>query len=242
MTHSYWQEDQTEPAPSIRDEVVDVLFSLKCRALPVDHAEALAHALLGAAPWIGEEDCCGIHSVHVAGSQNGWQRPEADADQPLILSRRTKLGIRVPKKRVADLRAALEHRDFDIAGHVLHLESAKERLLSRETTLFSRYVCHPQPKPGRDSTHDSESDFLDWAAAALAELDIKIRKALCGKSVKVRYSGGWLPTRGLMLADLGLEESLRLQQQGLGPHRELGCGLFIPHKGIEAVGPTKGSG
>jgi CRISPR/Cas system CSM-associated protein Csm4 (group 5 of RAMP superfamily) len=38
-----------------------------------------------------------------------------------------------------------------------------------------------------------------------------------------------------MLADLKPEESLRLQQQGLGPHRLMGCGIFIPHKGIDAV-------
>ncbi|EIC21203.1 type I-MYXAN CRISPR-associated protein Cas6/Cmx6 [Thiorhodovibrio frisius] len=232
MTQNFWQEDTHEQAPSTHDEVVDLLFSLKCRALPVDHAEALAQALLGAAPWISEEPCCGIHSIHVAGSQNGWQRPDADAGQPLILSRRTKLGVRVPKHRVPELRAALEHRDFDIAGHALHLEAAKERLLSRETTIFSRHVCC--------EGDNNESEFLDWAAAALAKLDIKIRKALCGKSVKLRTSAGWLATRSLMLADLSLEESLRLQQHGIGPHRELGCGLFIPHKGIEAAGPTKG--
>ena len=44
-----------------------------------------------------------------------------------------------------------------------------------------------------------------------------------------------LLTRSLMLADLTLEESLRLQQQGLGTHRHMGCGIFIPHKGIDAV-------
>ena len=232
MSQTYWQEDSPEPPPRISDEVVDLLFSLKCRALPVDHAEALSRALLDAAPWLGEEPGCGIHTIHVAGSQNGWQRPEADGDQPLMLSRRTKLGIRAPKTRVQELRAALEHRDFDVAGHALRLEGAKERPLSRETTLFARHVCCQE--------HASEEDFLAWAATALADLDIKIRKALCGKSAKLRTATGWLSTRSLMLANLDLEESLRLQQQGLGPHRELGCGLFIPHKGIEAVGPTKG--
>jgi hypothetical protein len=38
-----------------------------------------------------------------------------------------------------------------------------------------------------------------------------------------------------MIADLPVEESLRLQKTGLGPHRYLGCGLFIPHKGIKDV-------
>jgi hypothetical protein len=35
-----------------------------------------------------------------------------------------------------------------------------------------------------------------------------------------------------MLAGLRLEQSLALQRHGLGDERKLGCGLFIPHKGI----------
>lgn len=230
MSQTYWQEDAPERPPRIPDDVVDVLFSLQCRSLPVDHAEALAQALTRAAPWLASEACCGIHSVHVAGSQNGWQRPDPHDDQPLMLSKRTKLGVRVPKTRVPDLRAALEHQDFDIAGNPLHLGVGKERALSRETTLFSRYVC--------SAGTDTESAFLDWAAAELAKLDIKMRKALCGKSIELSTAAGRLATRSLMLANLSLDESVRLQQQGLGPHRELGCGLFIPHKGIDAVGPA----
>jgi hypothetical protein len=35
-----------------------------------------------------------------------------------------------------------------------------------------------------------------------------------------------------MLAGLTREQSLLLQQSGLGAGRKLGCGLFIPHKDI----------
>jgi hypothetical protein len=38
-----------------------------------------------------------------------------------------------------------------------------------------------------------------------------------------------------MVADLEAEESVALQQQGLGQGRMLGCGLFVPHKGIDTV-------
>jgi hypothetical protein len=38
-----------------------------------------------------------------------------------------------------------------------------------------------------------------------------------------------------MLADLEVEEAVALQQQGIGRHKTMGCGLFIPHKGIKAV-------
>ncbi len=38
-----------------------------------------------------------------------------------------------------------------------------------------------------------------------------------------------------MVADLTVEESITLQQRGLGAGRKLGCGLFIPHKAIAAM-------
>jgi hypothetical protein len=38
-----------------------------------------------------------------------------------------------------------------------------------------------------------------------------------------------------MLHALSPEQSLRLQQHGLGPQRLLGCGIFVPHKSAAAV-------
>jgi hypothetical protein len=38
-----------------------------------------------------------------------------------------------------------------------------------------------------------------------------------------------------MIADLKPGESLSIQQFGLGEERKLGCGLFLPHRGIDAV-------
>jgi hypothetical protein len=49
------------------------------------------------------------------------------------------------------------------------------------------------------------------------------------------FPDGEIFTRSLMVADLEPEQSVRLQQIGLGAGRTFGCGLFIPHKGIKAV-------
>ena len=58
---------------------------------------------------------------------------------------------------------------------------------------------------------------------------------ICGRSGEISGANGSLFTRALMVADLSPEESVSLQQQGLGDDRLLGCGLFVPHKGIDAV-------
>ena len=58
---------------------------------------------------------------------------------------------------------------------------------------------------------------------------------VCGRSTQVATPDSTLLARSLMLAGLSREESLSLQQQGLGAGRKLGLGLFIPHKSIDAL-------
>ena len=223
----FWQEDNSEKTVQVPDDIVDVLFAMQCKSLPVDHAYALSAALQSALPWFGDEPELAVHTVHVAGSQNGWERPPQGTDQHLIVSRRTRLTIRAPKHRVNALLEELHGKTLDVAGSPLTVGEGKIRPLSKERTLFARYVV--------TQLDESEDDFLGWAAAELRALDVFVRKALCGKATAIDTPDGPLNTRSLMLADLAPDESVRLQQHGLGPHRAMGCGIFIPHKGIDAV-------
>jgi len=225
----FWQEDNCETSFQIPDDMVDILFSVVCKRLPVDHAYALSIALQRAAPWIADADSgVAVHAVHVAGSQNGWERPSHSTDQYLILSRRTKLTIRVPKQHTETLMKDLEGDTLDVSSCPLTIGPGKIRRLSMETTLFSRYVA--------TVPNTSEEDFLDWVAQALSDQDIRVHKALCGKMTLLTMPSGMLHTCSLMLSDLSPEESIRLQQRGLGPYGRMGCGIFTPHKGIGAVG------
>lgn len=227
----YWQEDPTERPFEVPDDTLDVLFAIDCRRLPVDHAQALAAALRAVVPWLDAEPGAAVHNIHVAGSQNGWERPEHGGDQYLIPSRRTRLVIRVPKGRVADLEGALCGTTLDLAGCPLTIGAAKTRTLSKEATLFARQVV---TRPGED-----EDGFLARAAAELRAHGIEVRKAVCGKELVLETPQGPVRARSLMLADLSPEEAVRLQQVGLGPRRDLGCGVFIPHKGVDSA--RKGS-
>lgn len=224
----FWQESEQENQPQVPEDVVDVLFSLRCKSLPVDHAHALSEALLQVVPWLADEDEAAVHTIHVAGSQNGWERPAHDSSQRLLPSRRTKLGVRVPRHRADDLKSALEGQTLRVADAEIALGAGKERPLSAETTLFARYIV---AEPDED-----EDRFLRRVATELAPRGIKVRKALCGKTQPLETPDGALLTRSLMLADLTREESFELQQHGIGKHRTMGCGIFLPHKGIEAVG------
>ncbi|MBP6261054.1 MAG: type I-MYXAN CRISPR-associated protein Cas6/Cmx6 [Chromatiaceae bacterium] len=223
----FWQEDPSEQTCEVTEDVVDILFAIDCKRLPVDHAHALSSAIIQALPWFGDEDDAGVHSIHVAGSQNGWERPTPGADSYLIVSRRTKLAIRLRQERLDDLIQGLRGRTLDVAGCPLIIGEAKLRPLSKETTLLARYVV--------SQDGDDEEAFLTRMARELYHLNIGVRKALCGKTTTLIIPGGGLQTRSLLLADLSPAESIRLQVTGLGPHRSMGCGLFIPHKGIDSV-------
>jgi CRISPR-associated protein Cas6 len=162
----------------------------------------------------------------VAGSQNGWERPDPGAGQKLCLSKRTKFTLRVPLERLEQAQQ-LTGSSLDVGGHPLRVGKSKTRPLSKLGTIFSRYVvCHPG---------EGEHAFLQRIVGELRERDIPVKKALCGKETCLQTPDGPLHTRSLMLADLSPEHSLQLQRFGLGPHRLMGCGIFLPHKGIEAV-------
>jgi hypothetical protein len=62
---------------------------------------------------------------------------------------------------------------------------------------------------------------------------------LCGIGHTISTPDGDIETRSVMIADLDKASSLSLQETGVGPGRHYGCGIFLPHKGIRAVGETE---
>lgn len=232
----FWNDDDSPDWIRVPDDIVDLLFGIDCKCIPVDHAYLLAEALKQALPWIAEEAGVAVHSVHVAGSQNGWERPEHGTDSYLAVSKRTKLTLRVPRHRVTEVLRELPGAKLDVGGETLVVGAGKTKPLTAETTLFSRYVALDLAA----ASAEDEGVFLETAARALAAMEIRVRKAVCGKTNRLATPDGSIATRSLMLAGLTPDESIRLQQQGLGHHPLLGCGIFIPHKGIDSVKPGQG--
>jgi len=223
----YWN-DETEKKPefSVPDDVVDLAFRINCPTLPLDHAHALSSGLLRELPWLAEEEHAGVHLIHGAASGNGWYRPDDTSGEVLHLSRRTRMRLRIPRRRLDDARE-LTGKGLDISGHRLEVGSSEVFLLSSLSTLFARYVITGE-------TTD-EGRFLEEAARQLRAIDIPCRKLLGGITHTLNFPDGPVFTRSLMVAELEPEHSVRLQQLGIGAGRTIGCGLFIPHKGIKAV-------
>lgn len=222
----FWQEEEEDVERFVVPEnVVDIQFSISCRALPVDHAHALSEAVKSALPWFEQEEQAGLHLIHVAESGNGWERPQGE-DELLYLSRRTKLTLRIPRHRVEDSQA-LSGQTLSVAGNEMDVGKSSIRLLSTSTTLYARYVAV-------SADEQEEDEFIDELVTELKQAGLRFKKVLCGKEATFHTPEGPMVTRSLMVADLPLDDAVRLQEIGVGPHRnkKIGCGLFIPHKAV----------
>lgn len=221
----HWQiEDDDGSQVVVPENVVDMQFNIDCKTLPVDHAHTLSAAIQQALPWFAEDETATLHLIHGADTGNGWERPE-DSDDVIYLARRTKLVLRVSGERVDDT-ISLTGQTLDVVGNAIIVGEASKRLLSITTSLYSRHVV---VEPGED-----EEAFLQRIIAEMRDMGLQFKKVLCGKEHALQLPEGELATRTMLVADIGFDDSIRLQERGVGAkrHKKLGCGLFIAHKTV----------
>lgn len=220
-----WEDEAKKEEYVVPENVLDLSFKIDCKHLPVSHATELFQALHNLLPWLTEEPQAAIHQIHGATSGNGWERP---ADDELIhLSRRSRMTLRMPSHRVDGV-GKLVGKSFDIAGNPVKIGDFNVKTLMPQAVIFARYVAMPH---GMD-----ENEFLQWAVDLFKQRDVRVRKMLCGMGHAIQTPEGTVETRSLMVADLDKPTSISLQEQGIGPLSHYGCGIFLPHKGIRAVG------
>ncbi len=230
----FWQDEEEQKKQfAVPDNIVDLSFRVQCKQLPLDHAHALSQTIQQALPWFAEEPQTGIHLIHGAESGNGWIRPQ-EPDALLSLSKRTRFMLRLPKARVAEA-AKLTGQKLNVQGYDITLSAPSEKSLSELTTIFARYVVTQD----QTDVRDNEEAFLTQAAEMLNREGIQVKKMMSGRAHVLRMPDKNLYTRSLMIDGLKIEESIFLQQNGLGEGRLVGCGLFLPHKGIDAVGQAQ---
>lgn len=228
----FWDEDDKQGPYEVPDDIIDVGFKVICQSLPLEHAHELYSALHEIWPWLNDEPMFGIHQIHGAESGNGWLRPDDTENELLYLSRRARMYVRTPNHRLEEVKN-LQSQVLDIAGHTLEIGSSIVKPLSTQSEQFSRYVIV-------EENEQTETEFLKRVVDELHDkFGIKVRKIMCGKPHTIKVPEGVIQTRSVMIADLEPEIAVKLQQHGIGRGRKLGCGLFLPHKGIKAVGETE---
>ncbi|MHB1333777.1 MAG: type I-MYXAN CRISPR-associated protein Cas6/Cmx6 [Sulfuriferula sp.] len=193
----------------------DAHLELRGSRMPADHGYLLFRELLHLLPWIEDEALLGIHPIHGADSGAG----------ELILNRRTKLVVRCPADRLDEL-TKLNGRTIHLEQQELVIGACKIKPLSRYTPLYAHCVA---------TGSADEKEFTLDIMRMLSQMSIDSR-FICGRRQQVFDGHNTIFGYSLLLHNLPLEQAIHMQQQGLGAHRKLGCGIFIPHKSIAAVG------
>jgi CRISPR-associated protein Cas6 len=204
----------SETAELIGD-FVDLAFTLEGDALPRQHRRALAAAIEQVLPWLVDIPGAAVHRLNVS----------AGGGPLALLSRRTRLTLRLPRQdasRAARLGGAL----LDVGGHALRVGHGQPRELYPWGTMYAHLVAADDPAW-------DEAQFLQHLRADLDRLGIKGR-AICGREQLL--DDGYLRGFSVMVDGLPARDALRIMEHGLGPHRRLGCGIFVPHKSSAAVG------
>ncbi len=194
--------------------MIDVVFDVAGTTLPAEHAFALWRATLPWLPWLEGEPGAGIHRLRTAPTGYGVA----------LLARRAKLALRVPVRRTSDT-LALSNRTLDVGGCPLAVGAGVARPLRPWATLHAQLVA---------AATGDEAAFQDEVAASLRAQGLACQ-FITGRRRTVAAGTRNIIGFSVVLHGLAPEGSLRMQSEGMGGERGLGCGIFVPYKSIAAV-------
>ena len=223
--------------------VVDLLFPASGGPVPTDHGYLLFAALSGAVP--------GFHTLDSPLRFAPLAGVPGPAPGTLALPPNCKLRVRLPPDRIGEV-LALAGRRLAVGGGTVRLGVPAVTPLVPAATLAARTVVvkpfagpkgtRPEP-PGKVAVE--VGPFLEVVrrmlerAGVAGELSVPFRPTNrrtgqpepCRRVVRVR--GKRMVGFAVTVAGLGAADSLKLQADGLGGRRRLGCGFFLPVRGGE---------
>lgn len=195
-------------------DMVDIAFDFSAQALPAGFEWPLYLAVAALAPWIAESPHAGVHPL----------RGSRLADGGLLVARRAKLTVRMPRDRACSA-SVLEGATLEVGRTMVKVGQGAFRKLRPAPTLYS-----PRVVMGADQ----EDAFCARVESALDRLAIR-RSFLCGRRAEVIFDGRAHTAFSVAVHGLDEAQSLLLQGAGLGAGHPVGCGLFVPHKTITGL-------
>lgn len=207
--------------------ILDLQFHLQGKQIPVDHGYALFGAISRVIPEIHDDQSVGILPIH--GSLAGKRM--------MTIDRGSRLTLRLPTLRLKDF-LPLAGRPLELKGQRLRVGIPEVRSLSPADRLHCRLaVIKGLMEP---------DSFLSGVQRQLDSLSISGKPALYEQPWALQHNeahkGGTrspylrrtLQIKGreivgfaLEVADLSPEDSIKLQERGIGGRRRFGCGHFI---------------
>ncbi|VXD12139.1 type I-MYXAN CRISPR-associated protein Cas6/Cmx6 [Planktothrix paucivesiculata] len=204
--------------------IVNLSFPVTGKMLPADQNYRLYAALCKQCPQLHDLPGFAINTISGLPSQLGR----------IQLTSKSRLLLRLPVEAIA-LVYPLTDQNLEIGGHLIHLGNPELQTIKPCDSLKARLVTIK-------GYHEPES-FLAAAQRQLEALEINADigipanaqgepKRLTLKINKENQKDARTYTIvgfSVIVSDLELEDSIKLQIQGLGGKRRLGCGVFYPN-------------
>ena len=198
-----------------KDHVVDLHFQLQGKQIDVDHGYALYGAISrvlenAGNQWLHAADDIGL--VPVRGRYIGQGK--------LALGRGARFGLRLPAGRI--------YKVLPLAGKPLEINGDRFLVGTSTTSLLKPAAALSAPVVTTKNGED-ESRFDEEIKRQLQSLGIR-GKATRGPRRIVTVKEKKVVGYSLLVSELSADESIRLQERGVGGRRKMGCGVFVPRE------------
>ena len=220
--------------------ILDILFRVIGAEVPTDHGYALFSALSRILEtenerWMHGNPYVGLHTIRGVRGPNGRR----------LIGPNARLGLRLPSD--------LLPRSLKLAGKSLDLEGCKLRVGVSETrALIPAATLHCRVVTTKNGNNPARFDAE--IARQLATLGIRGKVFRVPRSAPpsddhlagaprasrdpsrriFRVKDKRIVGYSVLATELTAEESIRLQERGLGGRRRMGCGVFVPSGGRSA--------
>lgn len=192
------------------EPVVDLSFPLRGKVIPVDHGYALYSACCRLVPDIHADAGLGIFPVQGAYVEG----------ENLLINRTSRLTLRVDANRVGTF-LFLAGKSLEVNGCLLSVGVPNLAMLRPTPSLLARTVTI--------KGFEEDEPFLEALKRQLKPLAPEAKPILL-KRRTIRIAGKQIVGFKVLLEGLTAEESIAVQEKGLGGRRKFGCGLFVPVK------------
>ena len=195
---------------------VEIQFPFTGTTLPSDHGYALYGALSRIVPELHEAEWAAIETIPGIASGDGvtYLDPEA------------RLKIRLPQEQIPNM-LHLTGKRIELDGHAIRLGNPQITVLTPSPQLYARIVTikgFTEPEP-----------FLEAVLRKLTGIGISGEPAVGPRRI-VRIGRQAIVGFALAIYELDAQDSLRLQQEGMGGRRRMGCGIFFPISIDQVIG------
>ncbi len=199
--------------------IIYLSFVLVGTTIPLDHGYALFSALCRVVPALHGDKRIGVHPIRGVRTGPGV----------LNLTEHSRLRLRLPSEEVASY-IALAGRELDMDGHALRVGIPYVESLVPAANLASRLVTFRGAlDPPRFEAH-ARAELSRMGIKAEPSLVPSERPSLVGQPIRrvLRIRDKRVVGLALRVPGLTAEESVHLQEGGLGGRRRMGCGIFVP--------------